>query len=31
MQRVETEMKTLQSFNDPAGIYARLPVDLAIH
>jgi protease IV len=30
MQRVESDLKSLQSFNDPAGIYARLPLDLTI-
>jgi protease-4 len=29
-RRLEAELKTLQTFNDPAGIYARLPLDLAI-
>lgn len=28
--RVEQELKTIQSFNDPQGLYARLPVNLAI-
>jgi protease IV len=30
-QRLESELKMLKSFNDPQGIYARLPVELAIH
>jgi protease-4 len=30
VQRVETELKMLKSFDDPAGLYARLPLDLAI-
>jgi protease-4 len=28
--RVEAELKVLRAFNDPAGIYARLPVNLQI-
>lgn len=31
MQRVASELKTLESFNDPLGLYARLPVGLEIH
>ncbi len=31
LQRVATELKTLESFNDPLGLYARLPVGLEIH
>jgi protease-4 len=31
VQRITTELKALKSFNEPTGIYARLPVDLAIH
>ena len=30
-QRVQDELRVLNSFNDPQGIYARLPIDLAIH
>lgn len=30
-QRVATELKALKSFNEPSGLYAKLPVDLAIH
>jgi protease-4 len=30
-QRIESELKVLKSFNDPQGIYARLPLNLAIH
>ncbi len=29
-QRIEAELKVLKSFNDPQGIYARLPLNLAI-
>ena len=29
-QRIERELKVLKSFNDPQGIYARLPLELAI-
>ncbi len=29
-RRLEAELNTLQAFNDPAGIYARLPLDLMI-
>jgi protease-4 len=31
MQRVTTELKALKSFNEPTGLYARMPLDLAIH
>jgi protease-4 len=31
IQRFTAELKTLKSFNEPSGLYARLPVDLAIH
>ena len=31
MQRVTTELKALKSFNEPSGLYARMPLDLAIH
>ncbi|MEO6873970.1 MAG: signal peptide peptidase SppA, partial [Opitutaceae bacterium] len=31
MQRVEAEMSALKTFNDPQGVYARLPLELAIH
>lgn len=27
--RIESELKTLRSFNDPQGLYARLPLELA--
>ena len=30
-QRVESELKLMRAFNDPQGIYARLPLNLAIH
>jgi len=30
LQRVEADLKAIQCFDDPAGVYARLPVDLAI-
>ena len=29
--RIESELKMLKSFNDPQGVYARLPLNLAIH
>ena len=29
-QRIESELKTLKTFNDPQGVYARLPMNLAI-
>jgi protease-4 len=29
-QRLELELKTLRSFNDPRGVYARLPMTLSI-
>lgn len=29
-RRIEEELKTLRSFNDPKGVYARLPMNLAI-
>ncbi len=28
--RVEAELKTIEAFNDPQGVYARLPANLAI-
>jgi protease-4 len=31
VRRFEAEMKTLRSFNDPQGLYARLPVEFMIH
>jgi protease-4 len=31
VQRVTNELQALKSFNEPSGLYARLPVDLAIH
>ncbi|MSU70110.1 MAG: signal peptide peptidase SppA [Opitutaceae bacterium] len=30
IERIESELKILESFNDPAGLYARLPLDLVI-
>jgi protease-4 len=30
-RRIESELKILKSFNDPQGIYARLPLNLSIH
>ncbi|MEO5961496.1 MAG: signal peptide peptidase SppA [Opitutaceae bacterium] len=30
VQRMETELKVLRSFNDPQGLYARMPMNLAI-
>lgn len=30
-QRIESELKVLKTFNDPQGIYARLPMNLSIH
>lgn len=29
-RRIESELRMLKSFNDPQGLYARLPLDLAI-
>ena len=29
--RFEAELAKLRAFNDPIGIYARLPLDLAVH
>lgn len=29
-QRIESEVKVLKSFNDPKGIYARMPLELTI-
>ncbi len=31
VQRVTADLSALKSFNEPSGLYARLPVDLAIH
>ena len=31
VQRFEVELKVIRSFNDPQGIYARLPMELMIH
>ncbi|MEO6569099.1 MAG: signal peptide peptidase SppA [Opitutaceae bacterium] len=31
VQRVEADLKMFKAFNDPQGLYARLPIDLAIH
>ena len=28
--RLESELRALRSFNDPAGVYARLPLSIAI-
>ena len=30
-RRLEAELGTLKTFNDPQGVYARLPLELAIH
>jgi protease-4 len=30
-QRVQDQLRMLNAFNDPQGVYARLPIDLAIH
>jgi len=30
-ERLQAELKNLQTFNDPQGLYARLPVDLNLH
>jgi len=30
-ERIETEFSWLKSLNDPQGLYARMPADLAIH
>lgn len=30
-ERIESELKMLKSFNDPQGLYARLPLELMIH
>jgi protease IV len=30
-RRIESEVSLLRSFNDPQGVYARLPMDLDIH
>lgn len=30
VSRVEAELRTIEAFNDPQGVYARLPADLAI-
>ena len=29
--RLQEELKVLQAFNDPQGVYARMPVELSIH
>ena len=29
-ERLKTELSTLRTFNDPKGVYARLPIDLSI-
>jgi hypothetical protein len=31
MQRATEELRSLRSFNEPSGLYARLPMNLAIH
>ncbi len=31
MQRLETQLTTLKTFNDPQGIYARLPLEFSLH
>ena len=30
-RRIETELGTLKTFNDPQNVYARLPLELALH
>lgn len=30
-QRLESEVKVLREFNDPQGVYARLPMNLSLH
>jgi hypothetical protein len=30
-ERIEAGLSELRSFNDPLGVYARMPVDLDIH
>ena len=30
-QRLEQELKALKAYNDPQGVYARLPLELALH
>jgi protease-4 len=30
-KRLENELRELKAFNDPQGIYARLPMEVAIH
>jgi protease-4 len=30
-RRMESELRVLRTFNDPQGVYARLPLELAIH
>ena len=30
-QRLEGDLKLLKTFNDPQGLYARLPLELSIH
>jgi len=31
VRRVTTELKALKSYNEPSGLYARMPLDLAVH
>lgn len=31
VQRIESDLKMFKAFNDPQGLYARLPLELAIH
>ncbi len=30
-ERLQDELKVLQAFNDPQGVYARMPLELSIH
>jgi protease-4 len=30
-ERIESELKMLKTFNDPQGLYARLPLELVLH
>lgn len=31
IQRIESDLKLFKAFNDPQGLYARLPLELALH
>jgi protease-4 len=31
VERIESDLKMFKAFNDPQGLYARLPLELAIH